>query len=361
MNLCGSCKREIETQTSATDIPRVLDFGTWLKEVLLYCSILLRTTHVAIVWKDCLLVTWQALGSDQTLNWDSLATDKWWQMCISPSFTQEGPEGTLMYLGIVAWTCRAKVKEVHEIEESEDNANFLLMLDVIPAFVIIINSAVAGISADFEPTSFAWTVLETLFALFFIGEILVKVKVFGLKGYFMGADWYWSWFDLLCVILALIEMAITYHSLAAGQNAEMGAMSSLKMLKLARLGRIIRLLKFKIFQELKLMIQGVFTGLRVLFWAVVLLFGMVYLLGVVSRTLFNEEPEFRTVPRAMFTSFRCFTDGCSTYEGAPLQDPFLRFLFIIIHIFSFNLVSISLERNCWRKLEVLLAVLPRDV
>ena len=97
-------------------------------------------------------------------------------------------------------------------------------------------------------------------------------------------------------------------------------MSSLKSLKLARLGRIIRLLKFKIFQELKLMIQGVFTGLRVLFWAVVLLFLCMYLLGIVTTTLFKEFAEFSSVPAAMFTWFRCFTDGCAAYDGTPLQE-----------------------------------------
>ena len=99
-----------------------------------------------------------------------------------------------------------------------------------------------------------------------------------------------------------------------------GPISSLKMLKLARLGRIIRLLKFKIFQELKLMIQGVFTGLRVLFWAVVLLMMSMYLLGVITKTLFDQYEEFATVPSAMFTWFRCFTDGCSAYDGTPLQE-----------------------------------------
>ena len=99
-----------------------------------------------------------------------------------------------------------------------------------------------------------------------------------------------------------------------------GPVSSLKSLKLARLGRIIRLLKFKIFQELKLMIQGVFTGLRVLFWAVVLLFLCMYLLGIVTTTLFKEFAEFSSVPAAMFTWFRCFTDGCAAYDGTPLQE-----------------------------------------
>ena len=100
-----------------------------------------------------------------------------------------------------------------------------------------------------------------------------------------------------------------------------GPISSLKSLKLARLGRIIRLLKFKIFQELKLMIQGVFTGLRVLFWAVVLLIISMYLLGVITKTIFADfHEEFSTVPAAMFTWFRCFTDGCSAYDGTPLQE-----------------------------------------
>ena len=25
-------------------------------------------------------------------------------------------------------------------------------------------------------------------------------------------------------------------------------------------------------------------------------------------------------PAAMFTTFRCFTDGCSAYDGTPLQE-----------------------------------------
>ena len=199
----------------------------------------------------------------------------------------------------------------------------MLLLDAIPALVILASAAVAGISVDNDPESLIWNVLEVLFTIFFLGEIVVKLKVFGVKDFFWGADWYWSWFDLLCVVLALVEMVITYSGPSGGGQSPVG---SLKMLKLARLGRIIRLLKFKIFLELKLMIQGVFTGLRVLFWAVVLLLGCMYLLGVITRTLFGEDSdgrvrdEFATVGRAMFTSFRCFTDGCSTYGGAPLQD-----------------------------------------
>lgn len=133
----------------------------------------------------------------------------------------------------------------------------------------------------------------------------------------------------------------------AGESEGGAGFGALKMLKLARLGRIVRLLKFKIFVELKLMIQGVFTGLRVLFWAVILLCACIYLLGVVCKTLLSQYEEFSTVPAAMFTSFRCFTDGCSAYDGTPLQERIrkevggiwmtayiLVFLFITIGIFN---------------------------
>eukprot|EP00434_Breviolum_minutum_P021753 symbB.v1.2.019201.t1/scaffold1512.1/size114451/12 len=243
---------------------------------------------------------------------------------------------------------------VPQSEEADDSSTFLLMLDVIPAGVIMMSAAVAGLSADIEPDHEVWRIFEIAFTAFFIGECFVKMKVFGIKEYVGGADWYWSWFDILCVVLAIVDLSITSISAASSDGgADTGAMSSLKMLKLARLGRIVRLLKFKIFQELKLMIQGVFTGLRVLFWAVVLLVGCMYLLGVVTRTLIGNveeltvREEFGTVPAAMFTCFRCFTDGCAATDGTPLQEhlrkkfgslfmfPYiLLFLFVTIGIFN---------------------------
>ena len=44
----------------------------------------------------------------------------------------------------------------------------------------------------------------------------------------------------------MIDMTITYASLAADREPPASALSSMKTLKLARLGRIVRLLKFKV-------------------------------------------------------------------------------------------------------------------
>ena len=41
-----------------------------------------------------------------------------------------------------------------------------------------------------------------------------------------GADWYWSWFDISCVILAVFDLTLTYVSEAAGVEADAGKAES---------------------------------------------------------------------------------------------------------------------------------------
>merc|ERR1711957_280374 len=46
-----------------------------------------------------------------------------------------------------------------------------------------------------------------------------------------------------------------------------------------------------------------------------------YFLGCVFRmTIGNARPEFSTMARSMLTLFRCLTDGCSAFDGTPLQS-----------------------------------------
>lgn len=241
-------------------------------------------------------------------------------------------------------------------DEQEDPVGRVIVLDVIPAVIIIINGIVVGLSADICPEHTVWVVLEIFFTSFFTLEVIVKMRMFTVRGFFLGPDWYWSWFDCFCVGLAYLELSMSLPTSGFGilgcppvDPLDTGSLGFLKTLKLARLGRIVRLLKFKIFVELKMMIQGVFTGLRVLLWAIVLLSLCIYLLGVTCRTLYAYREEFQTVPSAMFTVFRCFTDGCASYDGRPLQEIIrahepqggiwmigytLVFLFITIGIFN---------------------------
>merc|ERR1740121_3510829 len=120
----------------------------------------------------------------------------------------------------------------------------------------------------------------------------------GCHGYFMGADWIWNRFDFFCICMGLFDLGVTYYLKYFGEGgAKLDGILLLKMLRLGRLTRLVRLLRFKIFHELKMMLQGVFSGGRVLFWAVVLLFVVIYLLGIIMRKLVGDSssqqfPEF---------------------------------------------------------------------
>jgi len=120
----------------------------------------------------------------------------------------------------------------------------------------------------------------------------------------------------------------------------------IKMLRLGRVARLVRTLRFKLFHELKMMVYGVVSGVRVLFWAIVLLFGTVYFIGVIMQNLVGEdESEFHRVDSSMFTVFRCFTDGCTARDGTPLHERLRRdygLQFFIGYILVFMFVTVGI-------------------
>merc|ERR1712137_248481 len=110
------------------------------------------------------------------------------------------------------------------------------------------------------------------------------------------------------------------------------------------------------FKELSLMVQGLLGGLSTLFWAIVLYTGFVYTLAVLLTQVISlnnievlsaEECEslFGTVPRSMWTVFRCFSDGCQTDGGDPLPpilEKELGFLFPVLYVVVYVVIFFGL-------------------
>eukprot|EP00931_Biecheleriopsis_adriatica_P072288 TRINITY_DN4642_c0_g1_i1.p1 TRINITY_DN4642_c0_g1~~TRINITY_DN4642_c0_g1_i1.p1 ORF type:complete len:702 (+),score=151.32 TRINITY_DN4642_c0_g1_i1:123-2228(+) len=228
-------------------------------------------------------------------------------------------------------------------------------LDLVPPVVIILNSLQIGFSVDnVDPQlEIFWEILEYCFLLFYIFEAALKMVTWGVKTYFTGPDRYWNWFDFSCILTSLADAGVTNYirfAEAAGEITIPGGLMLVKMLRLFRLARLIRTIRFKVFHELKLMVMGVVSGLRVLGWAIVLLFVLIYMLGLVMRQIIGSEfAELESMTAAMFTVFRCFTEGCSAYDGTPFQER-LRMeygeivftgyvlLYMLIQIGIFNLI-----------------------
>jgi len=233
------------------------------------------------------------------------------------------------------------------------------ILDVVSATVIFMNALMIGISTDVYENADFWWFIEIGFTVFFTTELLFNMRTSGIRLFFLGKAWAWNSFDALVVAIAIFDLGFTAIYRAIGPSGpggpDTGSFTIIKMARLGRLARLIRVLRFKIFNELKSMVQGVLAGLRVLFWAIVLLFFFIYLLGVVMRKTvgdaehpdheYSRHKSFETVPISMFTLFRCFTDGCTSYDGTPLQShlyEYYGFAFMFGYMLVYMFVTIGI-------------------
>ncbi|CAE7277253.1 Cacna1c [Symbiodinium natans] len=225
-------------------------------------------------------------------------------------------------------------------------------LNIVPAIVIVANALVIGVSLDVYRGHIGWQVLEYVFVAFYTFEFAVKVWIYGWSWYWCGPERAWNIFDILCLAVMYVDVSFATILLTQGRDSsDAEAISSLNLMKvfrLARLARLIRALRFQVFHELKLIVLGVFSGLRVICWAIVLLVVLVYGIGIAMRNFVGDGPEgfpeFETVVAAMFTCFRCFTDGCSAYDGTPLSEHLRRAHggpFIVGYIFVTMLVTVG--------------------
>jgi len=184
--------------------------------------------------------------------------------------------------------------------------------------------------------------VEVCFTFVFTIEICYRVKTEGLRKHFLGDDRLWSTFDAMLILVAIMDAIVSI--LPKQSLGRVHGLTVLRVVRLARLTRIVRLLRLRMFKELLLMVKGLFVGLRTLVWAIFLLMGLIYCIGVFLRQTVGAQPKvqctseevpgcsmshvymqrhreelFSTVLRSMFTVFRCFIDGCSAPDGTPLM------------------------------------------
>eukprot|EP00930_Biecheleria_cincta_P072951 TRINITY_DN6029_c0_g1_i2.p1 TRINITY_DN6029_c0_g1~~TRINITY_DN6029_c0_g1_i2.p1 ORF type:complete len:476 (-),score=85.44 TRINITY_DN6029_c0_g1_i2:128-1555(-) len=235
-----------------------------------------------------------------------------------------------------------------------------MFLEYVPPFVICLNSLVIGIGAQIPELSNLWQVCEILFMLFYAVEFTLKISFLGCRGFWLGPEWHWNLFDATCLLTTVIDFAIVYSIklfVDQGNDSDVGDFALIKIFRLSRLARLARTLRYQIFRELNLMVQGVLSGFRTLVWAIVLLLVLIFVVGTALLNLLgDDEEEFSKLDTAMFTLFRCFTDGCSDANGAPLAErlrrsygvPFLlgySFIYLLVTVGIFNLIMAMIIDN----------------
>eukprot|EP00928_Gymnodinium_smaydae_P069296 TRINITY_DN5272_c0_g2_i1.p1 TRINITY_DN5272_c0_g2~~TRINITY_DN5272_c0_g2_i1.p1 ORF type:complete len:746 (-),score=111.34 TRINITY_DN5272_c0_g2_i1:157-2394(-) len=220
------------------------------------------------------------------------------------------------------------VRAVSSLQRPANN-RWLSWLDGVMTVLVLANVVIIGVSTDVNPNWYGWDVVNAVFAVSFLLELVFKLRILGCRGYFCGKANLWNIFDALLALIASVDIATLIIRLVGTEEVDTWSLSLMRMVRLSRLSRVARLARTPIFQELSHMLRGIAAGSRTLVWAFILTISVSYVFGVFLTQMVGyddmegrfadiRERHFSSVMSSMFTVFRCCTGDCTTFDGKPL-------------------------------------------
>jgi hypothetical protein len=206
---------------------------------------------------------------------------------------------------------------------SESSSLQLEVLDVLALLLIVINVFVMGIRVDAEDEG-QWLKFDIIFATLFSLELAWRLKAHGFVDQFCKGDALPRIFDAGIIVVDVIFVVFQL----AGTNLNTNALSAslFRIVRLGRFIRVLRVLKTNVFSDLLGMMQGIVGGIKTLQWAAILFILLTFVAALVCREALGRREEenvteyFSTVPRSMFTIFRCSFGDCSSSGGVPIFE-----------------------------------------
>eukprot|EP00929_Paragymnodinium_shiwhaense_P021477 TRINITY_DN14001_c0_g2_i2.p1 TRINITY_DN14001_c0_g2~~TRINITY_DN14001_c0_g2_i2.p1 ORF type:complete len:673 (+),score=81.20 TRINITY_DN14001_c0_g2_i2:67-2019(+) len=231
-------------------------------------------------------------------------------------------------------------------------------VDSFIGVIILVNAVFIGYCIDAsESEAGSIFAIDCVFSLLFLLELLFKIALNGLRSHFCGDARKLNAFDFSLIVVDTTQLVMT-TARSGEENAEVDVShaSLFRILRLVRLARLLRFLRYSMFDDFMAMIGGMIGGVCTLFWAAVLYSFAIYCMSLVFREAFGNgrvqdvHEYFKSVPRSMFTMFRCSFGDCSSERGTPIFEhvqnhyglsySFLYFIFVFsVTIGLFNVIS----------------------
>lgn len=221
--------------------------------------------------------------------------------------------------------------------------------------VITANAVVIGMETDMRGHGDLWQRLEDAFLLIFLLELLLKLLVYGILGFFNSPDRSWNVFDFLIVTLGVTDRVVSHIS---RQQKGSGARFFVLLMRTFRLLRLLRIIRiFRLMKQLYLLANSMVDAASAVLWVSVLCLLILYVAAVVVTRLVGQPglgahdtpllDEFRvehfgSVPTSMMTLFRLMTFP-DLDQFKPVCDvmPGMTGFFIgFIILMSFGMVSL---------------------
>jgi len=150
---------------------------------------------------------------------------------------------------------------------------------------ILVNALQMGLEVQFdgEPAETVWFCLEQFFTAFFLIEMIIKLSpLMGPREYFTNRQ---NWLDFVVVVVAVVDNWII--SLIMDGDGGFGFIS---ILRLVRLARILKLLRAK--RELMMLIEGIVSSIRSMFWLSILLSILIYVVSIMLVKFIGQSDAY---------------------------------------------------------------------
>jgi len=202
--------------------------------------------------------------------------------------------------------------------------------DLFWALVIGSNAAFLGVQLDYRDVNLFGVHLA--YAILFAIELLLRLLASGPSHYCVGRGWAWNWLDLIVVTAAWIDIVLE----VLGSSDQTDVNSSFRILRLFRVSRLLRIVKtiwiVRFVGALRTLVSSLVDTLKPLFWAMVLLFIIIYIAGVLFTDVvleyFSENDQdanvlrfFGSLSLSIETLFRAISGGIDWAEAAEALRP----------------------------------------
>mmetsp|Transcript_118621 Transcript_118621/g.382989 ORF Transcript_118621/g.382989 Transcript_118621/m.382989 type:complete len:623 (+) Transcript_118621:3-1871(+) len=217
--------------------------------------------------------------------------------------------------------------------------------------VICFNAILIGLEAD-DPDFFLWFYLENILLVIFTFEILVRLRVHGLKFFCDAHDFLWNWLDFTIVAVGIIDqwmlptVAFVFMMMgneAVSPNGQLGQiMMIIRMARLLRILRLVRLIRGV--PQLKTLVIGIAKSMYGMGWVLVLTVTVLYICALLGVKLVNHEmirhyPEdardiFSGVLEAMFNLFIVMNADLGPMQPLFEYDPWSKLVMFFFTVMS---------------------------
>lgn len=219
--------------------------------------------------------------------------------------------------------------------------------------VIMINAILIGAQTSENSDGDGYQAMETLFLLFFLWELIVRL-------FAHGWSWVFDYRNFLDFFLVVVPIVAQWILIPLGVPADqLKKFQILRILRLVRLVKMVRM--FPQFQTLWVMLRGLVECGRTLFWTYVMIITMLFIFGIVGTDFIAKDPlflyddavqeYFGTLPDSIFTLMQVMTLDSWTFICRPMMKKagwvglyFIALIMLVVMVLL-NLITAVIVEN----------------